>query len=311
LKTMCWAHAALLRAAMVGSFSIAVAGCGGGSASGTKSSQVVATVNGHEITVNQLNQALSSSGIEEVTPAVAKQAVESLVAEELLVQDALKTKLDRQPAVVQAMERARRQVLAQAFAERNLYARAPPTALEIDDYYRKNPILFANRRIYRVTAVAVPKVDITAGIRSELDKAHGTEQIRDLLDKHGLAYETQFISLAPEQLPLDRLTSIANAAVGDFLMIEQPDAKVLLMTVTEVQEAPISADRAKPMIRQYLMSARRKEAMEAYLEQSRAVAKIAYSADMTGATAAADRPLSEQQSPERLAKSGNPGPNRD
>jgi peptidyl-prolyl cis-trans isomerase C len=96
----------------------------------TKSSQVVATVNNHEITTSQLNQALEAAGVDQVTPAEEKEAIDSLVAEELLVQDALKSKLDRQPAVVLAMERARRQVLAQAYAERSLYS---PTALEIEE----------------------------------------------------------------------------------------------------------------------------------------------------------------------------------
>src|SRR5689334_8138215 len=84
-------------------------------------SQVVATVDDREITVSQLNQALAGVNPDALTPALTRQAIDSLVSEELLVRDALQNRLDRDPATVAAIERARRQILAQAYAERVLY----------------------------------------------------------------------------------------------------------------------------------------------------------------------------------------------
>src|ERR1700722_3385297 len=78
-----------------------------------KDSQIVATVNEHEITMSQLKQALYSSGASAAAagPEATKQALDSLVNEELLVQKAVINKVDRDPAVVRAIESARRQVL--------------------------------------------------------------------------------------------------------------------------------------------------------------------------------------------------------
>ena len=65
-----------------------------GSSSGVRNSQVVATVNGHEITVTQLNLALESAGVREITATARKRAIESLATEELLVQAALHNDID-------------------------------------------------------------------------------------------------------------------------------------------------------------------------------------------------------------------------
>src|SRR4051812_42452041 len=93
-----------------------------------RSSQVVATVNGHEITVMQLNHAFEVAGVRDVTPDTRKRAIESLTAEELLVQAALDHDIDRDAAFVQALEHSRRQLLAQFFAERMIYPKTVITA---------------------------------------------------------------------------------------------------------------------------------------------------------------------------------------
>jgi len=251
---------------------LALAGCH--HAAAPKTSQVVATVNGHEITVSQLDQVLAAHPSDEISPQVRQHAMDSLVDEELLVQEALKHKLDRQPAVVQAIEKAKRQILARAYAESSVYARNPPATVEIEQYFRDHPILFAGRKLFRVTAFTVPRTSVSDAIQAELLKLHGTDQVRESLDKHGIEYETQFMSIAPEQMPIDRLSAFAKASVGDVLTLEQPQSKLLVMTITEAHEAPIPLDRARPVIRQFLINSRQKDALAAYLKQSKTHAKI-------------------------------------
>src|ERR1019366_4323631 len=81
--------------------------------------QVVARVNTKEITILQLNAALAQ--VPNVTAETAKAAsgplLERLIEQELLVQKAQDAKLDRNPQVAQAMEAAKRQVLATAYLQ--------------------------------------------------------------------------------------------------------------------------------------------------------------------------------------------------
>ena len=64
---------------------------------------------------------MHTRGLQTAGPDATRQAVDSLINEQLLVKSALDNKLDRDPAVVQALERARRQVLARAYVERLVF----------------------------------------------------------------------------------------------------------------------------------------------------------------------------------------------
>src|SRR5689334_3455606 len=87
----------------------ALASCKGGHA--TDKTQVVAHVNDAEITVSQLRAALAAKGDARPSAASSQAALDGLVNEQLLVEAALRDRLDRDPAVVQAIESARRQLL--------------------------------------------------------------------------------------------------------------------------------------------------------------------------------------------------------
>src|SRR5882724_11602299 len=84
-------------------------GCGRDSKSAA-ATQVLAKVNGDEISVHQLNDRLSQVQIptDVDATAVRKQVLESLIDEQLLVQRAMADKVDRDPQVLQAIERTKR-----------------------------------------------------------------------------------------------------------------------------------------------------------------------------------------------------------
>jgi peptidyl-prolyl cis-trans isomerase C len=249
--------------------------CGSGGAG--KSSQVVATVNGREITVMQLNHAFETAGVHEVTPESRKRALESLTAEELLVQAALDNKIDRDASFVQALEQSKRQLLAQFFAERKVYPKEVITSTEISDYYKREPLLFAKRRKFKFTTFQADASDVTPAVHQELQNVNSVDSVRRVLEKHGIKYVTQVANVAPEQLPIDELDDYAKARVGDLFVNPQTGGSVLLMSVTSIDEdVPMTLERAKPLIEEYLTNARNRKAAEEYLARARASAQIVY-----------------------------------
>lgn len=245
--------------------------------SGERSSQVIASVNEQEITVTQLNRVLESAGVREVTADTRRRAIETLTTEELLVQAALKHEVDRDTNFVQALEQARRQLLTQFFAERVIYPRTVVTDAEIADYYNRNPLLFAERRRFRLTTFQAKASDMTPALSAALQKVTSVDGVRGVLDAHGIKYVTELASVAPEQLPLTELDAYSKAKVGDLFVNSREDGVVMLMSVTGIDEdVPMTLERARPMIEEYLRNARNHAAAAEYVATARATADIVY-----------------------------------
>ena len=102
-----------------------------------KRGEAAAKVNKEEITVHQINFVLQRQGNvpADQVPAVSKRILESLIDQEVAIQQATEEKLDRDPKVVMAIEAAKREIIARAYADRiadtgeELYARQPDRAL--------------------------------------------------------------------------------------------------------------------------------------------------------------------------------------
>src|SRR5262245_39035365 len=104
--------------------------------------QIVATVNGTEITYLQLNHLLQTTGVDGSRPTAKRNVVDALVERELLVQEALNAKLDRDADVLQAIDTARRQILVDAYARRMVYPNGTASESEKKAYFSDHPELF-------------------------------------------------------------------------------------------------------------------------------------------------------------------------
>src|SRR3974390_2470128 len=94
------------------------------------SSQVAVKVNKDEITVLQLNQQLQRlpAGVpQDQRDEATRRVIVALIDQQLMAQQAIEHKLDREPDVLSALESARQQLLAQAYVQRVLAAQAKPS----------------------------------------------------------------------------------------------------------------------------------------------------------------------------------------
>jgi EpsD family peptidyl-prolyl cis-trans isomerase len=240
-------------------------------AAADRPAQLVAKVNGTEISIHQLGR--GSSG-------AAAQALEKVIDRELLVQRALAEKLDRDPQVMQSIDNARRQLLAQAYLERSVSAAASAAAGgsrdEVRAFYAENPALFAERRVYRLRelVVAAP-AELIDVLRAEAARSRDLDELAAWLRSRNARYSLEALTQPAEQVALAYLPQLARMKPGEIALFATPPGASVVQLV-HAEPAPLSEAQAAPLIEQFLAGRRRLEIAAAEVKRLRQVASIEY-----------------------------------
>ena len=241
-----------------------------------KPGQALANVNGEEITVMQLNDELSRSNAPATQQEAArKQALESLIDRQLLIGEAAKEKVDRDPRVVQAIERARSVILAQAYMQKRIGAPAKPTAAEVEAYYSQNPQFFSQRKHFDMREIVLPTREVSDELKAVMDKTRSLYEVAAWLDQHKVKYQKAQLSRSGSELPPELSAKLLALAKGQLFIVREGE-RSMLVTIADIRSSPVELDAARPQIEQYLVARKGKESAEEEVKRLRASAKIAY-----------------------------------
>lgn len=240
--------------------------------------QVAARVNGQEITVHQINFLLQRMGAvgEAQAKEAGKQVLAGLVEQEAVLQKALDQKIDRDPNVVQALEAARRQIMVQAYLEKQAKA-SPPTPEEISKYFDTHPELFQNRKIYRFNEViALPRAEQLEAIRDQIEQSNGDMgRLAAWLKEQKIPFRGGPNERPSEQVPAELLPKLAQAKEGQIVMINMQGGLGILQYVS-AREQPVTKEQARPVIERFLVNQKRMELAQAEMKHIKEAAKIEY-----------------------------------
>jgi EpsD family peptidyl-prolyl cis-trans isomerase len=277
-------------------FSLLMQGCEKKtSETGDKGTPVAAKVNGDEISVSQINTAVQRLGKipEDKVKEISNQALNALVDQQLLVQKAVADKLDQNPNVMQAIDAARRQILAQSYVQSKTQNMAKPTDTEISEFYNKHPELFSDRRIYRLQEINIQNAtDKADQIRSQLTASKNLDNFAQWLKAQNLKFNGAQAERSAEQLPSGLATQLMNLKPGQAILANN-NGTLVVMVVAAVASQPVSADKAKPAIERLLMAQKQKEVAENEIKSLRAAAKIEYMGDFADAGKEAAKPAEQ------------------
>lgn len=269
----------IMTALALGAMALSMAGC---SKSGeTKASQVAVKVNGDEISIHQVNAVLArmpSTGLSDAQQQQArKQTVDGLVEQQLLVQQAIDKKLDRDPEVVQALDASRRQILASAYLQHTFSAQVRPSDAEIQRYYDENPALFSDRRVYQLQQLVAT---LTPAQRTALDdvvaKAKTMNEVAQWLRAEKINATGDVGVRAAETLPLDTLPRLAKMKDGEIGLFPGVNGATTIVQVVTAQPQPLALNQARPAIEQFLAVRKRDELAAAEVKRLHDAAKITY-----------------------------------
>jgi EpsD family peptidyl-prolyl cis-trans isomerase len=254
-----------------------LAGCGDkDKPAESKPGQALASVNGEEITVLQLNEEMQRAGVPAARQGEAgKQILQALIDRELLESEAAKEKLDRDPKVMQAIERARSLIIAQAYMQKRIGEPQRPSAAEVEDYFNKNPQFFANRKQFAMNELILSANDLTPEVRAAADSAKSLEEVAVFLDARNIKYGRAQVTRSTADLNPQLSAKLLGLPKGQLFVVKEGD-RAMLISIAEVRDAPVTLAIAAPQISQYLTNKKNKELAAAEIQRLRSTAKVSY-----------------------------------
>ncbi|MDO8413484.1 MAG: EpsD family peptidyl-prolyl cis-trans isomerase [Gallionellaceae bacterium] len=262
-----------------------------------KAGQSLVRVNGEEITMLQINDELKRAGVQSGQQEVAtRQLLESMIDRQLILTEAMRNKIDRTPDTMQAIERAKAQIIAQAYLQNVASKVAKPSKAEIDDYYQKHPTFFAERKEFDLKQLAIANKNFDDGLKLFLDSAKSLDEVAAWMDKHGVQYVRRQMTRSTADLPQQAVAQLLALPKGQLFIVGEGDSRVLNV-LAAIRDNPVLATNAAPQIEQFLTNQKIKEAADVEIAHLRSLAKIEYLAASapvaTVSTPATDTKLAE------------------
>lgn len=258
----------------------------------TPSSQVVAKVNGDEITVHQINAELQHlHGAIPNTQTVTKKVIDGLVDRQLLVQEAIKLNIDRTPEVQQLVDAARAQIYAQAYLSRKIESIKPASDADINQFIQSTPALFSQRKIFESTDVVFANNPDKVDYQKLQAQVTNLEELKTWLETNHIAYDVAAEKLPSEALPSQALSMLAQVKQGDLLFMRD-DLKVIVRSVNNIVESPLNESQSVAVAQKIINNKQREQFIQNELSRLRKLSKIDYSnSSLTVESQANDSPL--------------------
>lgn len=253
-----------------------VLGACGQKAAETMPGQALASVDGVEITVLQLNDELARAGVKAAhEQAAGKQLLQALIDRQLLQAEAAREKLDRDPKVMQAIERARAMIVAQAVLQKRVGNVVAPATAEVEVYYNAHPQFFLARKQFAMDQLQLPAAALTPALRQVVDTATSLDDVTRWLAANKVQAGRSHVTRSTSDLAPALVTRLLAMRKGQVFVVQEGE-RALVIALLDVQEAPVTLAIARPQIEQFLVKQRQKESASAELARLRAGARIAY-----------------------------------
>lgn len=235
---------------MIGT-ALALAGCGKkGAEAEIEKGQVVATVNGKDITVHELNAELQGAQIPpNVSPEQKKQleraALQQVVNRKILADIARERGLDKTPMFLLQSKRAEEQILVQMLQRQMSSSVKQPGQTEIATFIAQNPDLFAERKIFTVDQIQF-QTPRDPRILAKYQPLKTMEEVEAMLKQDGIQYRR-----APAQLDVARanpelVQQVLKMNRDDIFII--PAGQIMVANkITDTKVQPLSGPEAQQL----------------------------------------------------------------
>jgi EpsD family peptidyl-prolyl cis-trans isomerase len=207
--------------------------------------QVVATVDGEEITVFELNAEMQAAP----SPAGAdrkvleQMALQRVIERKILAKIARDKGLDKNPAFLLQERRAGELILATMLRDSIASKIAQPNDGEIATYQAAHPEFFAQRKVFTVEQIVFPAPTDMKKFR-ELAPLKTLDQIAAKLTADGIQFRRGPAKIDSLQLPPDAVKKIGALPASELFVLPSQQG-VTANVITETTVVPLAGPEAR------------------------------------------------------------------
>ena len=238
--------------------------------------QVVAVVNGEEITLQELNAEIGDAQLPKNMDAkeIQKRLLQRIVDRRLIAMAARKDGIDKDQEYLLRQRQTDDALLRDLLGQRTERTFRIPDEAAIKKYMAAHPTIFANREIFQMDRLqfAMPS---DANVVRKLESDHTMEAVAAKLTSLGITFSRGLAEVDSATLPPLMVERIKSLPPGEPFLVPQPGG-ISAAVITSTRPAPLAPGQARSVAVQLM----RKEAVESALEQrlktEKASAKIEY-----------------------------------
>jgi EpsD family peptidyl-prolyl cis-trans isomerase len=223
-----------------------LAGCGKKQDAPAVVGQVIAHVGPDDVTQPELDNELRLANVpaDKRSDEVVKAALTRIVERKYLVQQALAAKLDREPTVHLDLLRAREQIVAGAFVQRDLTSKMSSVSKnEIDSYIQGHPKQFDQRELFQVDQISFTQPKDVEALAAATKDFKSLDQVEAKLNEMNIKFSRGNATLDSATMPAEML-KVLDARKPDDIYFIRARGSDSYFKVTSVDQKPLTGDQA-------------------------------------------------------------------
>ncbi len=197
--------------------------------------QVVANVNGREITMGELEFELERINLNVAQigdrQAQLEEILRRLVRRTVLAQNALGMELDEDQDVLLTLRSVRSQTLANAFIESLASDQLPISDLDVGDFMFQNAHLFAGRQRYKFDQIVIDRTKLTDEQKDYFAQVEQIERVllselEASLKEWNIPFQRRDNTTLGSQIPYQMTQALENMNIGEVFLTKSSGSYV-------------------------------------------------------------------------------------
>jgi EpsD family peptidyl-prolyl cis-trans isomerase len=243
------------------------------SSGGVPEGQVVAIVEGHEITTTDLATEARAVGTSIESQASQRAVLEALIDRQLLAKAAVEQGLDRRPQFQAERRRSENLLLARLALEEMAQSSGQPTREQVRGFVAEHPDVFSGRQKLTLEQIRYSPSDALSS--AEIAALDTLEESKQMLQSKGVNFEDNSMILDTALLQPTTARQVLRMPTGSLFFLAENGMGVLSKIVSR-EPAPVSESKQAVIASRVLQEQKAADAVRKRIAAERAKAKLRY-----------------------------------